>query len=197
LVGLLRRATLTVEEMAKALGITDNAVRAQLASLERDGLVRQSGIRRGAGKPSFSYTLTAEFEPVLSRAYLPLLVRLIRELGRQMPGDRLVEILRDVGQQWAREFPTPSGDRRTRAEAASALLNELGGVTEVEQRSDALYVRGYSCPLALLVRENPGVCQAIEALLAQLLGVPVREQCDRGGERMRCCFEVGEASEPD
>src|SRR5207249_6425780 len=47
IVQLLRRATSTVDELAEALGLTDNAVRAHLAILERDGLVQQKGVRRG------------------------------------------------------------------------------------------------------------------------------------------------------
>jgi predicted ArsR family transcriptional regulator len=50
LVALLRRREHTVVE----LGVTDNAIRAQLTGLERDGLVEQRGVRRGAGKPSFA-----------------------------------------------------------------------------------------------------------------------------------------------
>jgi predicted ArsR family transcriptional regulator len=38
---LLSRAVRTVEELAAALGVTDNAVRSHLSMLERDGLVRQ------------------------------------------------------------------------------------------------------------------------------------------------------------
>jgi predicted ArsR family transcriptional regulator len=49
IVGLLRRGRRTVEELARALGLTDNAVRNHLATLERDGLVRQDGVRRGPG----------------------------------------------------------------------------------------------------------------------------------------------------
>jgi len=40
---LLRSKERTVNELAAALGLTDNAVRAHLLSLERDGLVHQSG----------------------------------------------------------------------------------------------------------------------------------------------------------
>ena len=177
--------------MAKALGITDNAVRAQLTSLERDGLIRQHSLRRGPGKPSQSYTLTAEFEPVLSRAYLPFLVRLVRELAHRLPEDQLVALLGDLGRHWAAELHAETGDPKSRAAAASALLNELGGVTDVEERGGQLTIRGFSCPLDVVVRENPRVCLAIEALLSELTGAPVKECCDRSGERARCCFEVG------
>ena len=43
---LLRHDLHTVSELAKALNLTDNAVRAHLATLEGDGLVRRSGERR-------------------------------------------------------------------------------------------------------------------------------------------------------
>lgn len=191
LVALLRRQSLTVEEMARELGVTDNAIRAQLASLERDGLVRQDGVQRGPGKPSARYGLTTEFEGALSQAYIPLLVRLLRELAQNIPEEELGQILRRLGHDWAQELPRRASGSRAGAEAASALLNELGGVTEVEVVEGRTYVRGFSCPLAAAVRESPHVCQAIESLLAELLGVEVREHCNRGQDRMRCCFEIG------
>ena len=59
-IALLRRGARTVDELAQALNLTGNGVRAHLATLERDGALRQSGIRRGegAGKPAAVYELT-------------------------------------------------------------------------------------------------------------------------------------------
>ena len=179
-----------MEELATALGVTDNAVRAQLASLERDGMVRQHGLRRGSGKPSFSYALQSEFEPLLSKAYIPMLVRLLRGMGERLPAQQVTDLLNEVGQDWAGELPRVSGDIKTKVAAASNLLNELGGVTEIEQEDRCLMIRGYSCPLALAVRENRGVCVAVQALLSRYIGENVIEHCDREGERVHCRFEV-------
>ena len=191
LVALLRRRSLTVEELAQALGVTDNAVRAQLASLERDGLVRQSGLQRGGGKPSVLYGLSADFESALSQAYIPLLLRLLRQLAHQVPKEQLEGLLRDLGHDWAAELPRRPGSPPD-AEAASALLNDLGGVTEVETNNGRTFVKGFSCPLAAAVKENPQVCLVIESFLSDLLGVQVREHCDRSAESARCCFQIGE-----
>jgi predicted ArsR family transcriptional regulator len=190
LIALLRRSPQTVEELAQALGVTDNAVRAQLATLERDGMVRQHGLRRGVGKPSFSYALRTDFEPLLSRAYIPMLVRLLRGIGRRLPAQQVSQLLNEVGSDWAGELPPLSGDLRSKVGAASNLLNELGGVTEVEQEDRCLVIRGYSCPLALAVGENRGVCVAVEAMLSRYVGEKVVEHCDREGERVQCRFEV-------
>jgi predicted ArsR family transcriptional regulator len=48
IVTLLRRSGFTVEELARELGLTNNGVRANLATLERDGIVWQLGFARGA-----------------------------------------------------------------------------------------------------------------------------------------------------
>ncbi len=190
LIDLLRRAPHTVEELAKALEVTDNAVRAQLASLERDGVVRQDGLRRGSGKPSFSYALRSDFEPLLSRAYIPMLVRLLQGMRERLPAQQVTELLNEVGQDWAGELPRVSGDMKAKLLAASKLLNDLGGVTEVEEEDRCLVIKGYSCPLALAVRENRGVCVAIQALLSRYIDEKVIEHCDRDGERVHCRFEV-------
>ena len=67
---LLRRSGRTVEELARALDLTDNGVRAHLAVLERDGIARQRGsVRRGSGggKPAYVYELTSEAEELFRR----------------------------------------------------------------------------------------------------------------------------------
>ena len=59
---LLRTRDRTVNELAGELRLTDNAVRAHLASLERDRLVIQSGMKRGIRKPHTTYGLGPDAE---------------------------------------------------------------------------------------------------------------------------------------
>jgi hypothetical protein len=80
------------------------------------------------------------------------------------------------------------------SDALSVAFNELGGLAELEEHEGSFFIRGYDCPLAAAVPGHPEVCRLAEALLAELVGVPVHEQCDRS-ENPRCCFEVGEADD--
>ncbi len=105
IVALLRRATRTVDELADVLGLTDNAVRAHLATLERDGLVQQSGLRRGSGKPAYAYDLTPEAERLFPKAYGPILGELLDVLAERLPPAELEELLRAVGRQPAPHAP--------------------------------------------------------------------------------------------
>ncbi len=174
IVALLRRATRTVDELADVLGLTDNAVRAHLATLERDGLVQQSGLRRGSGKPAYAYDLTPEAERLFPKAYGPILGELLDVLAERLPPAELEELLRAVGR---------------RLEAAVQVLGELGGLAELEERDNLYLVAGYSCPLGVVVPDHPEACRLAEALLSELVGQPVTERCERG-EQPRCRFEV-------
>ena len=95
---------------------------------------------------------------------------------------------------WRRSAKYRGGDARARLEAAVDVLNELGGLAELEERDGGLIIRGYSCPLAGVTPDHPEVCRMAETLIAELAGVPVHERCDRG-ERPRCCFEVASADD--
>ena len=196
IVSALRRGTATVDELARSVGLTDNGVRAHLATLERDGLIRQAGVRRGegAGKPATLYEIHPDAEPGLSRAYAPLLVALIDALAERIPEDEREAIMSDVGRRLALAAPVPgSADLDGRVRAAAALLDSLGGETQVERRAGALAIRGCGCPLSAATARRPEVCRAVQALLTEIIGAPVRERCDRAG-RPQCCFEVPSAA---
>ena len=190
---LLRRGTRTIDDLARTLGLSDNAVRAHVAALESDGLVRRRGVRPTGGKPAFAYEIAPDAEARLSRAYIPVLTELVRVLERRLGPDELEVVLREVGRGLGASH-RPTGDLRARASAAAAVLTELGGVVDVHETGGAITLRALSCPLADAVRAHPATCRAAESLVAELVGGPVRERCDRG-ERPRCCFELGEIIE--
>lgn len=196
--GLLRRGTHTVEELASVLGLTDNAIRSHLASLERDGLIRQVGVRRGqgVGKPATLYELDPGAEPLLSRAYAPVLGALLDELAEQLPGARAEDVMEGAGRRLASIVGrAPAGDLHTRVAAAAALLTSLGGLADVERKEGALVIRGSGgCPLSAATARHPGLCRAVEVLLTEYIGAPVKECCDRK-DRPRCHFEIPELPE--
>jgi predicted ArsR family transcriptional regulator len=197
ILALLRRSSRTVEELAAGVELTDNAVRSHLSTLERDGLVRQEGIRKamGPGKPATVYEIHPEAEPLFSRAYAPMLGALLDELAEQMPPERRAELLQAAGRRLAADAPRPRADEsmEVRARTGAELLNLLGGDAQVEHKDGKVSIRGCGCPLSVATSERPEVCRAVESLLTEVLGVPVRETCDRGA-RPRCCFQVDSAA---
>ncbi len=195
IITLLRRASRTVDELAQALDLTDNAVRVHLATLERDGFVIQHGVRRGGGKPSFVYDLAPEAEYLFPKSYGQVLYQLLEVLDERMTSDELEDLLRTAGRRIAAKWNIPPGDLSVRLEAAVEVLNELGGMAELETEEGIFCIRGYSCPLAAAVPGHPEVCCLAETLLTELVGVPVKEQCERDGI-VKCRFVVEEPHVP-
>ncbi|GAC1342883.1 MAG: ArsR family transcriptional regulator [Ktedonobacteraceae bacterium] len=189
IVTLLRRGSRTVDELAQTLNLTDNAVRAHLATLERDGFVLQRGVRRGSSKPAYVYDLAPEAEHLFPKSYGQVLNQLLEVLNERMSSDELEELLRQVGRRIAAKWNMPEGDLRVRLEAAVEVLNELGGMAELELTNGSYCIHGYSCPLASVVPGHPEVCRLAETLLTELVGVPIQEQCDRS-EKLSCSFVV-------
>jgi predicted ArsR family transcriptional regulator len=186
---LLRREKRTVDDLADELTLTDNAVRAHLATLERDGFVRQQGARRGSGKPAFVYELAPEAENLFPKPYGQVLNELLQALEERMSKTELEDMLRVVGRRIATRWNIPPGDLRVRLEAAVEVLNEMGGMAELEQENGGYAICSYSCPLAAAVPGHPEVCSLAETLLTKLVGVPIQEHCEYS-ERPQCRFVI-------
>ncbi len=190
IIDLLRRSDLTANEIAAQLELTHNAVRGHVAALRHEGLVREGGSRRSGTRPAVVYALVPEAEAVFSRAYVPFVAHLVRILQERLDQKELDKVMRLVGRALASDWPRVQGDLPQRVDAAAALLEDLGAVNEVERLDGGFVVRGYGCLLSQAVHRRPEVCLAMESLLAELVDAPVRECCQRDGERPRCCFEI-------
>ncbi|HKS30599.1 MAG TPA: ArsR family transcriptional regulator [Pyrinomonadaceae bacterium] len=190
IVSLLRGGSGTVTELAEKLELTDNAVRAHLLTLERDGLVRQSGVQKGLRKPHFSYELTPEAENLFPKAYDALLNQLITTLKGRLPPEALEDVLREVGRSLAADrVSDKESDLEARVDVALLVLKALGGAARVENGEGKLVIRSTACPLAAAVSEHPEVCDLAETFVSEIVGVPVKEHCDRS-QPPKCCFEI-------
>jgi predicted ArsR family transcriptional regulator len=188
---LLREGKWTVDDLAKRLELTDNAVRFHLASLESAGTVRKEGVLRkqGAGKPADLYALTPDAEESFSRAYAPVLAACVAELRETMSTPQLIAFLKRVGKRMVGGLPIPRGSLPNRVAGAAEILNALGGVTSVEKSGTTFHIIGRACPLSRAVDADHCVCAAVTALVAEVVDADVAERCDRSG-RPRCHFEI-------
>ena len=190
IIRLLREEPRTVAELADALRLTDNAVRAHLATLERDGLARQGGERPGFRKPHFSYELTSEGEELFPKAYGPLLERILAQLKERFGPEELEAALREVGHRMGGPHRAPdSSALEERLEQAVRVLASLGGQARIEREDGKIFIRGAGCPLSEVTANHAEVCRLVETLLTEVIDAPVRESCQRGPSP-RCCFEV-------
>ena len=190
-VELLRRDSATVSDLASDLELTDNAVRSHLTSLERDGLIVQSGKRSGVRKPETLYSLSDEAEELFPKAYHLLVNTLVDVLDESHSSDEIRQILTKVGSRLvsARASQMATEDLDTRVREAMNMLAEIGGLAELKKTPNGYQICGFSCPLASAVKHDPKICLIAETMVAVITGENVVEKCDRSG-KPKCNFEI-------
>jgi predicted ArsR family transcriptional regulator len=190
ILALLRTDVRTVNDLAAALKLTDNAVRAHLVSLERDGLIQRHGSRPGIRKPHTSYALAADAEQIFPKAYGSLLNHLVASISRRLDRRELRASMREVGLSLANEH-TDGLSKRSRKERlaiALDLLKKVGG--EATYHADGKkFIRSQHCPIAAITANYPDACLIVETFLSKITGARVKQHCERGISP-RCCFEL-------
>jgi predicted ArsR family transcriptional regulator len=190
ILALLRTEARTVNELAALLKLTDNAVRAHLVSLERDGLIQRHGSRRGTRKPHISYGLSADAEQIFPKAYGALLNHFVASISRRLDRPDLRASMREVGRSLAKEQPDGLNKKSSQERLAIALdlLKKLGG--EATYHADGKkFIRSNHCPIAAITAHYPDACLIVETFLSQIIGARVKQRCEQGISP-RCCFEL-------
>jgi predicted ArsR family transcriptional regulator len=189
---------LTVEDLSKALGITDNAVRQHLTALERDGVVLKGETKSTGGRPEHLYGLTAVGEELFPRRYSwfaeLLISSLLEEQGTEGLRKRLEGLGRAVGRQVATRLAGIK-DKTQRVRTLSGILQELGyQSTSIDPSNEKLpTIEASNCVFHVLAQRYPEVCYFDLALMSEVVGSGViHDECMvRGGKVCRFKFKSG------
>jgi predicted ArsR family transcriptional regulator len=189
IVRLLMKQQNTVESLATKLGVTENAVRAQIALLQREGIVEIQGEAKGTRRPAAVYGLRPGADINFSKAYPVILPHLIHVLAGKLDQTEFRAVMRELGQRLASSVPRSSGNPRERVKSAVNFLKSLGSAAEMTEADGKIIISSYGCPIAEAVTADVRSCIAMEALLKNLTGLPVAERCSHG-EHPSCRFEI-------
>src|SRR5512144_2580696 len=100
----------TIEALASKLGVTENAVRAQIALLQREGIVEIQGAVKGTRRPAAVYGRRPGADIHFSKAYPVFLSQLVRALAQKLSQTEFRSVMRDLGKRLAGSVPRPAGD---------------------------------------------------------------------------------------
>jgi predicted ArsR family transcriptional regulator len=184
---------LSVDALARRLGVTRNAVRQHLAALGNDGLVSAGELRASGGRPEQLYELTPRGRELFPRAYswfAELLLKLIQqEHGKEGLRKRLEALGADVAEDLRRQHPG-SGELRHAVGKLAGVMADLGYSAVSRADAEAPVIEASNCIFHQLAMENPEVCAFDLALLARFTGAAVEHQecMARGGAVCRFRF---------
>ena len=170
--------------------MTANAVRAHLSVLERDGLVSQVGVRRETRKPAYLYGLTEDAERLFPKALGAVLREFLHVLVARLDRRELEAALRETGKRLGKaRVGRRDADLHHRVDEGVQALVDLGGTAHLEKHDGCYTIHGLDCPFHEVVSQHPQLCLLAEALLEEVVGMPVRQRCEVRPAR-RCLFEI-------
>ena len=192
---LERKTGRTVEELARGLRVSRNAVRQHLTSLVAEGLVTKGSTQATGGRPEQLYMLSPAGHEHFPRKYSwfseLLLDSLKAEKGEAALIGRFEKLGKQVGTQ-LQHAHHPSGNASERVTQLAAVMRELGyeaAPTGATGRQLPM-IEATNCVFHHLATRFPEICHFDLALLSTFVGRPVvHDECIvRGGHVCRFKF---------
>lgn len=193
---LERKTGRTIDELARGLHVSRNAVRQHLTSLVAEGQVTKGSMQATGGRPEQLYLLSAEGHEGFPRKYSwfseLLLDSLKAEKGEAALIARFEKLGAQVGTQLqhAQHLPGPTAERITRLATAMHELGYEAASTATTGRQLPM-IEASNCVFHHLASRFPEVCHFDLALLSTFVGRPVEhDECIvRGGHVCRFKFK--------
>jgi len=193
---LERKAGRTVEDLARNLRVSRNAVRQHLTSLIAEGLVAKGSMQATRGRPEQLYLLTTAGHENFPRKYSwfseLLLDSLKAEKGEAALVARFEKLGEQVGTQLQQGQPR-SAHVSERIEHLARVMRELGYEAESAAASGRQLpmIEAANCVFHHLATRFPEICHFDLALLSAFVGRPVsHDECIvRGGHVCRFKFK--------
>lgn len=204
ILGILRRSDgVSVDGLARELGLAGATVRRHLDVLLRDGHVSVKQVRGGAGRPRHAFSLTDAGAELFPHHYVRLTHRLLEEIvglateetaGRD--GAAVADLVfNKMADRLASEYAgrVAGGPLEDRVRSTVALLAEEGIEFEVERTGDSMRLVGRGCPCRRFSNGGGGpFCEHDRRLLELLVDAPVSAlRPDELPNQALCGYRVG------
>jgi len=180
---------LKVEELAEAADISPVTVRHHLNSLQADGLIEVSSVRRKVGRPFYVYSLSEDGHELFPKKYVHLSNMLLDELKNHMPEEQVNELFGNAVQRIVEEHrdqfeKLPFEARLT---YLMDMLADEGFLAKWEKVAGEEYrITEYSCPYLSVGAKHDEVCTLDKELIISVMETPISQQsCMLEGDE--CC----------
>jgi predicted ArsR family transcriptional regulator len=200
---LQRHGSATIKELEELLGVTTNAVRQHLATLQVDGYVERQRVSTGVGRPHHAYSMTNHAHELFACHCDDLALSLLEEVFDLEGRERTLMLLDRVGDRLARKYfeSVRSDVLRERVKELAAAFHRQGVLTEIIHptphpdsqyaESEVIILKAYTCPYHELSQEHREICEMDEKLIRKVLGADVSlTGCMMEGGHTGCSFHI-------
>ncbi|MDX2182384.1 MAG: hypothetical protein SFW08_00225 [Gemmatimonadaceae bacterium] len=193
LVAIKKAQSIGAKELGTQFGVTANALRRHLDSLEEDGVVARRLEQRGLGAPTHAYFLTAAGEALFPQAATDALGELLDAVKATGASDEVVAVFRRRWESLANQAKPLAASMTfsERAQLVAELLSAEGYLAEAEViGGDQVVIREHHCAVRAVAERFPAVCEAEQRFLEQLLGTTVTREARVLDGCSHCAFHA-------
>jgi predicted ArsR family transcriptional regulator len=190
-----KRPGLSVDELAKGLEITRNAVRQHLASLEGAGLVTAGNTRpSGGGRPQQLYVLTELGKESFPRQYSWLAQLVVASVQQEEGSENMGKRLNDIGVGVAQQMRTQYPDLKTHEEKVEKLaevMDQLGyNAKKAKMANGETVIEADNCVFHRMAIKDSEICHLDKGMMETFTDSQVKhDECmAQGGDLCRFRF---------
>ena len=166
-----------VDDLADAVDVSPVTVRHHLNTLQADGLIEMTSVRRKVGRPYYLYSLSEKGHEIFPRKYVRLTNRLLDEMKDTLSPEMLSTVFNGIAQKIISEhegkFEHLPFDERLAY--LTTILREEGFIVEWEQEEDEYTLVEYSCPYYSVGDQHTEICGLDKDLMISILQIPVEQ----------------------
>jgi DeoR family transcriptional regulator, suf operon transcriptional repressor len=189
---LFKKIGLTIDDLAKELSISRNAVQQHTLALEKGGYIEKGKLTSTGGRPSQIYVLSEKGVDLFPKQYSWFSELLLGSLKSQLGTEGLEIKMHEIAKNLANSLkPKLAGmSLPEKIFEVSRIMQELGFETEVDEGGKLPAIVAHNCVYHHLAMEFEEVCQLDRSLLESLLDHEINhEECIiKGGEV--CKFKI-------
>jgi DeoR family suf operon transcriptional repressor len=166
---LLRRGQATAALLAEQLGVSVQAMRRHLRSLEEEGLVEASSTGAGPGRPSNHWQLTAKGQGQFPDGSEDFALGLLESMVGSLPPGSVQTLLEHQARDKAVSYRRQLGDGslQQRLERLVELRRREGYVAECCADGNGWVISEFHCSVMRIAEQFPCVCDQELQLLRQ------------------------------
>ncbi|MBC6405219.1 MAG: helix-turn-helix domain-containing protein [Rhodospirillales bacterium] len=187
---------MTTASLSETLGITRQGARRRLAQLADAGLLLEEREKRGVGRPSALWSLTASGHARFPDGHADLTGALIEEVKALFGNDAVERLIAQRERTQATRYRAAldgSTGLESRLATLAALRTKEGYMAAVERQDDGSFLLTEShCPIYAAAQACQGFCRSELSLFKSLLSAGASiERCRHllsGGQR--CAYRV-------
>lgn len=168
---------MSIDDLAKRLLISRNAVKQHLDILEISQLIQKHALTVTGGRPAQRYTLTEQGINSFPKQYAWFSHLLLSELKLELGEALFTQYMARMGTRLADSL-APQFSTKTDEEKLSGLIATMQGLgyqAQLEEGAAEPAIVALNCVYHTIAQQHPEVCEFDKALLSTLLEKPITQ----------------------